>query len=84
MNKLKHRTFAPLLSERVSERFWILWMILSFDMKKCNGNVVGTQDNFKIAGYSKSSKHRKAEELITKGIDIRILSEDDFKSLTNE
>jgi len=52
--------------------------------KKTTMLVVGTQDDFKLAGYSKSSKHRKAEELITKGIEIRILSEDDFKSLTNE
>ena len=52
--------------------------------KKTTLLVVGTQDDFKLAGYSKSSKHRKAEELIEKGIEIRILSEDDFKSLTNE
>ena len=43
--------------------------------------VVGTQDNFKLSGYEKSSKHRKAEELIGKGYEIRILSEDDFKGL---
>lgn len=52
--------------------------------KKTTLLVVGTQDDFKLAGYSKSSKHRKAEGLINKGIDIRILSEDDFKSLTIE
>jgi len=52
--------------------------------KKTTMLVVGTQDNFKLAGYSKSSKYRKTEELIGKGIDIRILSEDDFKSLTIE
>jgi DNA polymerase-3 subunit epsilon len=46
--------------------------------------VVGVQDDFKLAGYSKSSKHRKAEKLIEKGFEIRILSEDDFKSLTIE
>lgn len=50
--------------------------------KKTTLLVVGTQDDFKLAGYSKSSKHRKAEELIEQGIDIRILSEDDFKYLT--
>ncbi|GAH70392.1 unnamed protein product, partial [marine sediment metagenome] len=32
-------------------------------------------------GHEKSSKHRKAEELILKGHDIRILSESDFKQL---
>jgi DNA polymerase III subunit epsilon len=40
--------------------------------------VVGTQDVFKLAGYEKSSKHRKTEELIQKGNPIKILSEKDF------
>lgn len=40
--------------------------------------VVGTQDLSLLAGFSKSSKHRKAEELIEKGQHIRIISEDDF------
>jgi DNA polymerase III subunit epsilon len=40
--------------------------------------VVGTQDEFKLAGYEKSSKHRKAEELIQKGFPIKILTEKDF------
>jgi DNA polymerase-3 subunit epsilon len=40
--------------------------------------VVGTQDATKLAGYEKSSKHRKAEELIQKGVSIKILSENDF------
>lgn len=52
--------------------------------KKTTLLIVGTQEDFKLAGYSKSSKHRKAEELISKGTEIRVLSEDDFISLTNE
>lgn len=40
--------------------------------------VVGTQDERKLRGHGKSSKHRRAEELIRKGHDIRILTEDDF------
>lgn len=43
--------------------------------------VVGNQDIRKLAGHEKSSKHRKAEELIRKGQDIRIISEKDFKEL---
>jgi DNA polymerase-3 subunit epsilon len=42
--------------------------------------VVGDQDSRKLAGYEKSSKHRKAEALIAKGQHIRILSEDDFRA----
>lgn len=45
--------------------------------------VVGTQDAFKLAGYEKSSKHRKAEELKQKGISIKILSEKDFIEMFN-
>ena len=40
--------------------------------------VVGDQDLSKLEGQSKSGKHRKAEELITKGQTIRILAESDF------
>ena len=40
--------------------------------------VVGTQDERKLRGHGKSGKHRRAEELIRKGHDIRILTEDDF------
>jgi DNA polymerase-3 subunit epsilon len=40
--------------------------------------VVGDQDLRKLAGHQKSSKHRKAEDLIGKGQPIRILSETDF------
>ena len=43
--------------------------------------VVGTQDKRKLRGYNKSSKHRKAEELIDKGVAIQILSESDFSEL---
>jgi DNA polymerase-3 subunit epsilon len=40
--------------------------------------VVGIQKKDKLAGYEKSSKHRKAEQLITKGQNIRIITENDF------
>ena len=43
--------------------------------------VVGDQDIRKLAGHEKSSKHRKAEELIRKGQRIRILGETDFQRL---
>ena len=43
--------------------------------------VVGTQDKEQLRGYPKSSKHRKAEELIMKGAAIQILSEADFQEL---
>jgi DNA polymerase III subunit epsilon len=45
--------------------------------------VVGIQDNTKLGGYEKSSKHRKAEEFIEKGSNIRILSENDFVEICN-
>lgn len=40
--------------------------------------VVGIQNKDRLAGYDKSSKHRKAEQLISKGQSIRIISENDF------
>ena len=43
--------------------------------------VVGDQDLEKLGGHKKSSKHRKAEELILKGLPIRIINESDFKNL---
>lgn len=43
--------------------------------------VVGDQDSSRLAGYQKSSKHRKAEELIAKGQPIRIINESDFLSM---
>lgn len=46
--------------------------------KKTTILVVGIQDQSKLSGYEKSSKHRKAEDLIKKGQKIQILSELDF------
>jgi DNA polymerase-3 subunit epsilon len=43
--------------------------------------VIGDQDITLLAGHSKSSKHRKAEDLIAKGVPIRILRETDFQEL---
>lgn len=43
--------------------------------------VVGDQDITKLAGHEKSTKHRKAEEMIAKGCQIRILKESDFLRL---
>jgi hypothetical protein len=43
--------------------------------------VVGDQVINQLAGHEKSSKHRKAEELIAKGQPIRILGESDFREL---
>jgi DNA polymerase-3 subunit epsilon len=43
--------------------------------------VVGDQDVQKLAGHVKSSKHRKAEQLIKIGQPIRILRETDFREL---
>jgi DNA polymerase-3 subunit epsilon len=49
--------------------------------KKTTILVVGDQDVTKLAGHEKSSKHRKAEQLIAEGHGIRIIRESDFKSL---
>ncbi len=49
--------------------------------KKTTLLVIGDQDHRKLAGHTKSSKYRKAEELIRKGVRIRILTEKDFKEL---
>lgn len=49
--------------------------------KKVTMLVVGTQDESKLNGYEKSSKHRRVEELIGKGVAIDILSESDFYEL---
>lgn len=43
--------------------------------------VVGKQDLSALAGHKKSSKHRKAEELIRQGHPIRIIGEHDFLCL---
>jgi DNA polymerase-3 subunit epsilon len=45
--------------------------------------VVGDQDIRRLAGHEKSSKRRKAEELIAKGQPIRIIGEGDFLRLVN-
>lgn len=49
--------------------------------KKTTILVVGDQDVTKLAGHEKSSKHRKAEQLVTVGRRIRIVRETDFKAL---
>ena len=45
--------------------------------------VVGTHDSTKLAGYEKSSKHRKTEDYIKRGLPIKILSEKDFIEMCN-
>jgi DNA polymerase-3 subunit epsilon len=49
--------------------------------KKTTLLVVGDQDVSRLAGHSKSSKHRKAEGMIAQGVPIRILRESDFKQI---
>lgn len=49
--------------------------------KKTTILVVGDQDVAKLAGHEKSSKHRKAEQLVAGGHPIRIVRETDFKAL---
>lgn len=49
--------------------------------KKTTLLVVGDVDVTRLAGHQKSSKHRKAEELISNGSPIRILRETDFREL---
>lgn len=51
--------------------------------KKTTMLVVGVQDSYKLGEYEKSSKHRKAEELVKKGSNIKILSENDFVAVCN-
>lgn len=50
--------------------------------KKTSILVVGDQDISKLAGKDKSSKHRRAEELIVKGQMIRIIKESDFLEMS--
>ena len=50
--------------------------------KKTTILVVGDQDIRMLAGHEKSTKHRKAEDLIVKGQPIRILRETDFRELS--
>ena len=49
--------------------------------KKTTILVIGDQDISKLAGKDKSSKHLKAEQIISKGQKIRIIKESDFKLL---
>src|ERR1035441_9649885 len=51
--------------------------------KKTSILVVGDQDIRKLVGHEKSSKHRKAEQLIGAGQAIRILRESDFQALVS-
>ena len=46
--------------------------------------VVGDQDLGVLAGHSKSSKHRKAEEMRAAGHPIRIMGETDFKQAISD
>lgn len=50
--------------------------------KKTTLLVVGDSDVQRLAGFEKSTKHRKAEDLIAKGFPIRIIRETDFRKLT--
>ena len=52
--------------------------------KKTTILVVGVQNLATLAGYEKSSKHRRAEELIQQGHEIRIIHEDSFLALVRE
>lgn len=49
--------------------------------KKTTILVIGDQDMSKLAGHEKSTKHRKAEQLVADGNPIRIILETDFKAL---
>lgn len=49
--------------------------------KKTSLLVVGDQDIRRLAGHEKSSKHRKAEQLMAQGHPLRILGEADFLAL---
>lgn len=51
--------------------------------KKATLIVVGDTDARVLAGHEKSSKHRKAEELIAQGQPLRIIRETDFLELIN-
>ena len=49
--------------------------------KKTTILVIGDQDVSKLAGFEKSTKHRKAEQMVADGKTIRIIFEADFKAL---
>lgn len=51
--------------------------------KKTTMLVVGDQDVTRLAGHTKSSKHRKAEKLILGGQEIKILRQSDFVQLAS-
>lgn len=51
--------------------------------KKTTILVVGDQDATKLAGHTKSAKHRKAEQLVAEGLRIRIVRETDFRALVH-
>jgi DNA polymerase-3 subunit epsilon len=46
--------------------------------KKTTLVVVGDQDEWRLAGYKRSRKQRRAEELIAQGRELRIMGETDF------
>ncbi len=52
--------------------------------KKVTLTVVGEQDLATLVGHTKSSKHRRAEELISEGFDIRIIGELEFLELVGQ
>lgn len=52
--------------------------------KKVTLVIVGEQDLTALAGHAKSTKHRRAEELIHEGLDIRIIGEQEFLKLVGE
>ena len=52
--------------------------------KKTTLLVVGDHDITKLAGKDKSSKHIKAEQLISEGQNIRVVGESDFKELVGQ
>jgi len=49
--------------------------------KKTTILVIGDQDVTKLVGYEKSSKHRKAEQLVAEGHRIRMVCETDFNAI---
>ena len=49
--------------------------------KKTTLLVVGDTDIKRLAGHEKSSKHRKAEDLVAEGYPIRIIRETDFREI---
>ncbi|MGJ8589414.1 MAG: hypothetical protein ACSHXW_14785 [Yoonia sp.] len=51
--------------------------------KKVTLLVVGDQDMTLLAGHDKSSKHRRAEELLEQGHEIKIVGESEFMKLIN-